>query len=180
MTMLIILGTVLVSWIVFEILYRMAQNSERIQSLDLGNLLRECAKAAKGSQRRAAQRKLNQYFEQELRRCERLSEDEELTQEQMPLFYLNNACSLYLEQASQLKGDKRKLAQKQMEEAAAVFDQLNESDGRNAATLQSIKSLKEQSVLPSLQYIGILFEELLKTPAAENDETLLLLAGGNV
>ena len=67
-----------------------------------------------------------------------------------------------------------------MEEAAAVFDQLNESDGRNAATLQSIKSLKEQSVLPSLQYIGILFEELLKTPAAENDETLLLLAGGNV
>ncbi len=98
----------------------------------------------------------------------------------MPLFYLNNACSLYLEQASQLKGDQRKLAQKQMEEAAAVFDQLNQPYGRSAATLQSIKSLKEQSVLPSLQYIGVLFEELLKTPQEENDNTLLLLAGGQV
>ncbi len=179
MTMLIILGIILVSWILFEILYRLALHSEQISSLDLASILKDCAKAAKGSQRRAAQHKLNAYFELELERYERMSVDGLLVDEQMPLFYLNNACSLYLEQSQALPVRSRKIAQAQMEEAANLYEDLVCAHASSLQVGQAIQSLKERSVLSSLQSICTFLEELQKASCCEQ-KPVLLLAGGQV
>ncbi|MBF0579584.1 hypothetical protein IM774_07310 [Erysipelotrichaceae bacterium RD49] len=179
MTMLIILGTILVSWTIFEGLYRLALHSEQIASLDLASILKDCAKAAKGSQRRAAQHKLNTYFQLELERCQRMSVDGLMVDEQMPLFYLNNACSLYLEQSQTLPASSRKIAQAQMEEAANLFDGLLHTKGSSFQMLQAIQSLKGRCILSSLQSICTFLEELQKSSYGEQ-KTLLLLAGGQL
>lgn len=179
MTMLIILGTLLVAWIIFEVLYRLALQSERIISLDLASILKECAKAAKGSQRRAAQHKLNTYFQLELERCQRMSVDGLMVDEQMPLFYLDNACSLYLEQSQALPSASRKVAKAQMEEAANLFEDLLYANGSSIQTLQAIQNLKKRSVLSSLQSICTFLEELQKASYCEQ-KPLLLLAGGQL